>query len=224
MRYTFKNYIRNMIVSVLIILTFSVQLFASGETVTIIKHTAKGDGNLPIDSSAEKFYLGYGDYVTGISGLSSLHHLKTVEIEGTAFLHDFSFLADCRQLKTLVIRECTIDDFDFLSNLAELENLVLQSVRCSSYPDIAGMKCLDYFEMSDSGVIDTCWLEDPPQTVRILNLSYNAIETIDTHKYPYVNKIILTGNPVKRTGLPAKFSTGDDVYTELPEQYRKFVR
>ncbi len=213
-----------MIVSVLIMLAFSVQLFASDETVTVIKHTAKGDEKLLIDSSAEKYYLGYGDYVTGISDLSSLHHLKTVEIEGTAFLHDFSFLADCSQLKTLVIRECTIDDFDFLLKLAELENLVLQSVRCSSYPDIEGMKCLDYFEMSDSGVIDTCWLEDPPQTVKVLNLAYNAIQKIDIHKYPSVNKIILTGNPLERTELPAKFSTGDDVYTELPEQYRKFVR
>ena len=66
----------------------------------------------PIDT--KKFSIGYGSYAMTIEGLEKLPDLETIELIGTAFITDLSFIGKCQNLKHLVFWDDHINDFSFI--------------------------------------------------------------------------------------------------------------
>jgi hypothetical protein len=79
-----------------------------GETIYIV------DNNLT--SSIEVFdelSIGYGSKISKVIIENENFSIKKVILEGTAFIKDFSFLSQCKNLEVLVMNDIKIDNLFF---------------------------------------------------------------------------------------------------------------
>ena len=180
------------------------------------------------DENTEKFFIGYGSYVSKIENLEALKNLKEVHLVGTSFLTDLSFLANCTELEVIILYDLQVNDFGFLYSLPKLKVLDIQSVSFSKMFDLAKLINLEYVAMVSCGITNIMDFASHGQALRYINLSDNRIQDLPAIRGDEKAVFILSRNPVADE-ISLKSDTGNiylerDVYTFLPDEYKRFVR
>ena len=180
------------------------------------------------DENTEKFFIGYGSYVSKIENLEALKNLKEVHLVGTSFLTDLSFLANCTELEVIILYDLQVNDFGFLYSLPKLKVLDIQSVSFSKMFDLAKLINLEYVAMVSCGITNIMDFASHGQELRYINLSDNRIQDLPAIRGDEKAVFILSRNPVADE-ISLKSDTGNiylerDVYTFLPDEYKRFVR
>ena len=180
------------------------------------------------DENTEKFFIGYGSYVSKIENLEALKNLKEVHLVGTSFLTDLSFLANCTELEVIILYDLQVNDFGFLYSLPKLKVLDIQSVSFSKMFDLAKLINFEYVAMVSCGITNIMDFASHGQALRYINLSDNTIPDLPAIRGDEKAVFILSRNPVADE-ISLKSDTGNiylerDVYTFLPDEYKRFVR
>lgn len=180
------------------------------------------------DENTEKFFIGYGSYVSKIENLEALKNLKEVHLVGTSFLTDLSFLANCTELEVIILYDLQVNDFGFLYSLPKLKVLDIQSVSFSKMFDLAKLINLEYVAMVSCGITNIMDFASHGQALRYINLSDNRIQDLPAIRGDEKAVFIFSRNPVADE-ISLKSDTGNiylerDVYTFLPDEYKRFVR
>ena len=133
------------------------------ETIDItIMDKKEGQKVVSYPADTKEFVISYGSYVTGIEGLEKLPLLETVELTGTAFLSDYSFLGSCKNLRYLMLWAIDIEDLSlkscFLTFLQHLGKLP---------------KELEFFNLAGN---DLLTLKGLPKTNAKVFLTGNSLE------------------------------------------------
>lgn len=169
----------------------------------------------------DKKILFYKTNINRIEGLNQFNQIEELIFRYTAFITDFSFLENLNNVKILVLDMVEIDDLSFLSTMKELQGIIIQNSRFEICPLKLGSK-LEYLEFSNCSLLEIPNLVDVPCSIKIINLAYNNINSIDT---PAINgniDYIMTGNPVK-SNYP-NFITESNFYEKIPFDYRKYIK
>lgn len=180
------------------------------------------------EENTEKFFIGYGSYVSKIENLEALKKLKEVHLVGTSFLTDLSFLANCTELEVIILYDLQVNDFGFLYSLPKLKVLDIQSVSFSKMFDLAKLINLEYVAMVSCGITNIMDFVTHGQALRYINLSNNRIQDLSGIQGEEKAVYILSRNPVADE-VSLKSDTSNiylerDVYTFLPDEYKRFVR
>lgn len=171
------------------------------------------------DENTEKFFIGYGSYVSKIENLEALKNLKEVHLVGTSFLTDLSFLAHCTELEVIMLYDLQVNDFSFLYSLPKLRVLDIQNVTFSKMFDLTQLINLEYVAMVSCGITSLIDFVSHGEALRYLNLSGNGIEDLSDIRGDDEAVFILSFNPVAE-----KIFSGSDVHSFLPDEYKRFVR
>ena len=121
----------------------------------------KKDGQKVVSYPADtkEFVISYGSYVTGIEGVEKLPFLETIELTGTAFLSDYSFLESCKNLRYLMLWAIDIEDLSFLKDLQNLEVLSIEECHISTVPNLSHMKKHRYLSLKSCffDILEGAW-------------------------------------------------------------------
>lgn len=171
------------------------------------------------DENTERFSIGYGSYVSKIENLEKLKNLKEVEFIGTAFLKDFSFLKKCKNLEIIILYDVEIKDFSFLYSLPNLKILDIQSSKFSTMIDLTKLTKLEYLAMVNCGITSLKDFVSHSEALQYVNVSNNNIMSIDGIKLDDKVVYIISFNPITKN-----LFVDDNIYTFLPEKFRRFIR
>ena len=111
--------------------------------------------NLIYDNSTEwvdvgdEFLMSYGSKVTEIKFESENPDIRKIVLEGNAFLKDYSFIAECKNLQVLVINDASVKDFSFLENCRSLKIIAFDSVKFEKMVDLRKLENLEYIAFTN---------------------------------------------------------------------------
>ena len=142
---------------IFLIILYSLSLFtvnAENISLKIKLGLNKGYEILIVDSKVEKLNFVKPSYIEEISGLEKLKCLRSITFDHTAFIKDFSFLANATTLEEIVISGVKIEHIDFIYSLPNIRSLTLDSCSLSNLQiDMKKNPCLTILDLSYNKIL-----------------------------------------------------------------------
>jgi hypothetical protein len=201
------------------VFAFSAPLFGQGKEVALTLVSKNGTERMYVRSDIERLYFGKPSYLQSVNGLKDLKNLTTIIFERTAFVNDFSFLQDAKNLRNLFLVSVHIKDWAFLEHLPYLEKLyIIACSRINTEIDFDRNIRLEYIEIRSCGLVAFPELYNLPLSLKYLNLSWNNIRVIpDWYKRQNYFLIFLYQNNVDY--FQDKFIIFDEPADVLPDKF-----
>lgn len=126
----------------------------------------------------DTLHLGYGGKISSVKILNDAKNIKTIKLEGTAFITDFNFITQCENLEVLILNDVSIDNLTFLESCSNIKVISCDSVKINKYPDFSKLKNLEFLSITNSGLTDIKNFTIHGENLSYINLSYNKINTL----------------------------------------------
>ena len=98
---------------------------------------------------SDTLHIGYGSKISEVIMDTENTTIKSIILEGTAFIQDYSFISKCKNLETLVMNDIKVTDLSFLEKCKNLKILSFDSVSFIKFPEINKMENLDYLGITN---------------------------------------------------------------------------
>ena len=193
-------------------------------TEIILKYTPEPQYNVSVyvDQNVTELYF-FKTRTTEIEGLEQLPFLDTLIFENMAFMNDFSFLSSLPNLKRLFLAGGFRNtDWTFIESLPNLVVLHIENYYHSTLNiDLVNNRYLEYMGITSGYLEMFPVIFNAPNTLKLLNLQGNKIESLPIHFHSYENiDILMAINPYKKDG-----DTPDNIFFEydidvLDDKYR----
>jgi Leucine-rich repeat (LRR) protein len=181
------------------------------QEVNIKINNVNGVESIMLDSGITKLHF-YKDKTVSVEGLEKLPRLRKITFMMTAFINDYSFIADNTNIEILAFQNCDFENLSFVSKLTKLKALVLNDCRIKNFSfDLISNIQLEMLQLNNIRIGDESnrvkimpELFNVPLSLKYIDVSFNNIsivsrEFIEATKR--VDIIFLTGNPVDKLNL-----------------------
>lgn len=203
---------------IIALVLLQVSFLAFAENVKFI--TGK---NSEIKEVGTELYIGYGSKVSQIEFENKNPEIKSITIEGAAFLKDLSFIKNCKKLEVLVMNNMSVKDTSFLYGLPNLKVIAFDSVEIKTLPNLSKIKNLEYISLTNCGLTKYDGLTSHAKKLKFVNLAYNSISELPAPKKADKAIYFVTGNKITTSDY-SNYYFGSDYVSKLPQELAKFVR
>ncbi len=179
--------------------------------------------NSEIKKIGTELYVGYGSNVSQIKFENKNPGIKSITIEGAAFLEDLSFIKNCKKLEVLVMNNMSVKDTSFLYELPNLKVIAFDSVEIKTLPNLSKFKNLEYISLTNCGLTKYDGLTSHAKKLKFVNLAYNSISELPAPKKSDKVIYFVTGNKITTSDY-SNYYFGSDYVSKLPQDFAKFVR
>ncbi len=173
-----------------------------------------------------KFNYALGRNTIEIAGLEQLKNLKELWLGMTTFIKNYDFLKKLNTLEILVFQDARLSEINFIYDITSIRRLIFQGCSINNLKiDISRLSNLEYFEFTNSQLLETPFIINEKQNMDIINIAYNNINNISIAEEIDV-KIIAIGNPIQNAENKNLIlgERADSIYYFLPEKYRQYIR
>lgn len=171
----------------------------------------------------DSFYLGYGSKVSKVKFESSNPKITKIILEGTAFIHDYSFISKCKNLEILEMNDISMENLDFLAECKKLKIIAFDSVHLEKLPDLRNFESLEYFAMTNCNLTDCEKLLNHCENLKFVNICHNKISKLPEIKSDDRSVYLLSGNNIKKSKYK-NYNFEADVFKILPKEYSEYIR
>jgi Leucine-rich repeat (LRR) protein len=170
-------------VTTLFFLFFSpIILFGQENQIMLTLNTRKGTETKCVSPNTKELIF-EKSYIESIQGLDQLCELEKIIFDMTAFITNFSFLRDSKNLREVAFVEVHPESWTFIENLVNLEIIYIRSCRTPNMRlDLSKNTKLKYLEISNGSLDTYPELIHIPSSLEYLNLSYDNIQFIPEDK------------------------------------------
>lgn len=199
-----------------LMMIFSWQLFA--ENVFL-----RNNATLETVAVENSLSLGYGSKVSEIRFENKNPKITKITLEGTAFIQDYSFIAECKELEILVLNDVTVENLEFLSSCKQLRILVLDSVPVKKLPNFARLENLEYIAMTNCNITDFSNILCHGEKLRFVNLCHNKLSELPHLDSKDKVMYFVAGNPVT-TSKYKNYIFDEEIQKKLPDEFLCYIR
>ncbi|MBQ8679843.1 MAG: hypothetical protein IJ530_08760 [Treponema sp.] len=184
------------------------------------------DGSLDVVETEGTFYLGYGSKVSEVKFGSNSPKITKIILEGTAFIHDYSFIAECENLEVLVLNTIMTENLnlDFLSKCKKLRVIAFDGVvHATKLPNLANLENLEYFAMTNCGLTSCSATLKHGKNLKFINLCHNEISELPKPSSGDNALYFVSGNIIK-TSKYKNYNFDSDIRKRLAEEFWAYIR
>ena len=181
------------------------------------------DGSLDVVETEGTFYLGYGSKVSEVKFGSNSPKITKIILEGTAFIHDYSFIAECKNLEVLVLNTISTENLDFLSKCKKLRVIAFDGVHATKLPNLANLENLEYFAMTNCGLTSCSATLKHGKNLKFINLCHNKISELPKPSSGDNALYFVSGNIIK-TSKYKNYNFDSDIRKRLAEEFWAYIR
>lgn len=181
------------------------------------------DGSLDVVETEGTFYLGYGSKVSEVKFGSNSPKITKIILEGTAFIHDYSFIAECKNLEVLVLNTISTENLDFLSKCKKLRVIAFDGVHATKLPNLANLENLEYFAMTNCDLTSCSATLKHGKNLKFINLCHNKISELPKTSSGDNALYFVFGNIIK-TSKYKNYNFDSDIRKRLAEEFWAYIR
>ena len=181
------------------------------------------DGSLDVVETEGTFYLGYGSKVSEVKFGSNSPKITKIILEGTAFIHDYSFIAECKNLEVLVLNTISTENLDFLSKCKKLRVIAFDGVHATKLPNLANLENLEYFAMTNCDLTSCSATLKHGKNLKFINLCHNKISELPKPSSGDNALYFVSGNIIK-TSKYKNYNFDSDIRKRLAEEFWAYIR
>lgn len=167
--------------------------------------------------------VGYGSKVSEIKFESENPKITEIILEGTAFIKDYSFIAECKELEVIVINDVPIENLDFLKSCKRLNVIAFDGVNLKKFPDLSNFENLEYFAMTNCNLKEFSDVMNHGKKLSFVNLCHNRISKFPKPKLNDDALYFVLGNPATSSNFK-NYIFDEDITKKLPERFVRYVR
>lgn len=187
------------------------------------KVTLKSSNSSEIVEVGEMLYLGYGSNVSEIMFMDKNPKISRIILEGTAYIKDYSFIAQCSELESIVINDVSLEDIDFLLPCKKLRIIALDSVSLKKLSDLKDFVNLEYLALTNCNLTDCSKFLSHGNNLKYINLCHNKISKFPKIKSNDKTKYFVFGNKVSNF-RSENYIFDADLSQKLPEEFVRYIR
>lgn len=172
---------------------------------------------------SDTLHIGYGSKISKVIMDTENSMIKSIILEGTAFIQDYSFISKCKNLETLVMNDIKIDNLSFLEKCKNLKILSFDSVSFIKFPEINQMENLEYLGITNCNLKDFSILTNHKDKLKYINLNNNKILKLprlrSNDKALY---FVYGNNQISSKGK--RIIATKNFMDKLPDEYKLYIR